>query len=329
MVLPVKIFVCEFITGGGFNHVDLPESLVREGTLMRDALLLDLSALPYEIILTIDARLATQKLVSTAIIVHEHDDFWQILEQQISNTDMVWLIAPETDHLLKKLTKLAIKHQKPILGCGLESIEICSSKYATYQALSQAEIETIPTFKMLEWKKGEGAWLAKPDDGAGCDDTVCFESADELASWIGAWNKATSHVIQPFIEGKPASISCVMHHGKAYVLSCNTQLISTQKHQLKFNGCVLNDMTANRAAFELVANKIAQAMLDLAGYVGIDVIVENDKVIVVEINPRLTTSYSGLAEAIGANPAALIINTLTQVNNQWPKLEQNVVSLYV
>jgi tyramine---L-glutamate ligase len=88
-------------------------------------------------------------------------------------------------------------------------------------------------------------------------------------------------------------------------------------------------MKDHRVAFESVATKIAQTLPDLAGYVGIDVLVQGEEVIVVEINPRLTTSYVGLTSAIGVNPAELIINVLTGKMFPWPKLEQNVVSLYV
>jgi predicted ATP-grasp superfamily ATP-dependent carboligase len=323
------LFVCEFITAGGFNHVDLPESLVREGLLMRDALLRDLSALPYEIITTTDARLTKPQFVSESILIHQYDDVWQVWDQQIRSADAVWIIAPETDDLLKKLTELAIKYQKPIFGCGSESIEITSSKYATFQVLQKAGIDTIPTFSIRNWSKSDGAWIAKPDDGAGCEDTFFFENAQALAHWLGSRHKEDSHVIQPYLAGLAASISCVIYRCKAYILSCNTQLISIDDHQLKFNGCELNGMEAHRVAFESVAMKIAEALPDLAGYVGIDVIVDNEKVIVVEINPRLTTSYVGLDRAIGVNPAELIINVLTENTFQWPKLEKNVVSLYV
>jgi predicted ATP-grasp superfamily ATP-dependent carboligase len=50
---------------------------------------------------------------------------------------------------------------------------------------------------------------------------------------------------------------------------------------------------------------------------------------VVEINPRLTTSYVGLREAIGVNPAELIIKTLTQPRYRWPKLQHNQVQIDV
>ena len=300
---------------------------------MRDALLRDLSQLPYAVITTVDARLASPVLVSGVIELSMHDDVWQVWQAAIKNADAVWLIAPETDGLLQKLTALAVKCDKKIIGCGLKSIEIASSKLATYQALQQAGIKTIPTFTLENWQKdlGEnrGKWLTKPDDGAGCEETFFFANAADLIGLGGIWNKARRHIIQPFITGKSASICCVMHGGKAQVLSCNAQIIEIKNNQLSYHGSIVNGMREHWAAFEMVANKIAQAMPDLAAYVGIDVIVENGEVSVVEINPRLTTSYVGLAEATGVNPAELILNTLMQENYPWPKLEQNVVTINV
>ena len=321
--------MCEFITAGGFNHAELPQSLVHEGMLMRDALLADLSQLPYKVSTTVDARLAIPKHCHTYTLVQKDDDVWQLWEHAMQAADAVWLIAPETDGLLKKLTKLAVKLQKTIIGCGLESIAASTSKIATCQILQKAGISTIPTYTLESWPKGAGRWIAKPDDGAGCDATVCFDSAEALANWININNKAASHVIQPFQKGIAASISCVIRNGKAFVLSCNQQLIEMNNHQLSYHGSKINAIYESYLSFEVIANKIAQTMPDLAGYVGVDVIVHNNEVIVVEINPRVTTSYCALSKAIGVNPAELIINTLTQESYIWPKLEKNVIELYV
>jgi predicted ATP-grasp superfamily ATP-dependent carboligase len=51
-------------------------------------------------------------------------------------------------------------------------------------------------------------------------------------------------------------------------------------------------------------------MPGLAGYVGVDLIVGENAITVLEVNPRLTTSYAGLRRAIGANPARLVLDLL-------------------
>jgi tyramine---L-glutamate ligase len=328
-----KIFVCEFITGGGFNHSDLPIELTEQGRQMRDALLRDLSLLPYQISTTIDVRLTPPVDCDIYHAVGEDKDIWQVWEDVIRVADAVWFIAPETDGYLARMTALAMKHKNAIIGCGSASITICSSKLATCQLLKQAEVETLDTFLFSEWNKaGNKKWLAKPDDGAGCEETICFDTALGLERWLLVNNKTETHVVQPYLAGDAASISCVMYAGNAYVLSCNKQLIAIENGVLVYKGCVVNGMSMYWEAFESLANKIAQLLPNLAGYVGIDVIVSDanaKQLTVVEVNPRLTTSYVALKEATGHNPAELIIKMLTLENYTWPTMQQNIVRLEV
>lgn len=327
--------MCEFITAGGLNHVhlnhaDLPASLVHEGALMRDALLCDLSELPYHISTSVDARLTKPDNCHDCVEIKAEDDAWQIWAQQISQADAVLLIAPETDGLLKKLTELAVKYGKLVLGCELKGVEICSDKMLTFLALTQAEIPTIATYTIENWPKTDGCWVAKPRDGAGCSDTVFFENAQTLTDWFAQNNKSASHLIQPYQQGIAASISCVMYQGNAHILSCNQQLIAIKNNVFGYAGNQINAMQHMWREFELLAQKIAKSNIDLNGYIGIDVIVKSDdSIVVVEINPRLTTSYVALAQATGENPAALIINSLTQTHFKWPVLQRNRVNVHV
>jgi tyramine---L-glutamate ligase len=330
-----KIFVCEFITGGGFNHSEIHVELLEQGQRMRDALLRDLSQLPCQIITTVDARLTRPVNCDLVQFIHADEDVWQCWENNTRLADAVWFIAPETHRYLEKMTALAVKHGKIIIGCGLTSIRICSSKLATYQLLRQANIATVDTCLYANWDKTKSLkWLAKPDDGAGCEETVCFDTAEKLENWILQNGRVGTHIIQPFLHGDAASVSCVMHHGKATVLSCNQQLITIEENGLCYKGCVINAMQRHWESFAALANQIAQLLPDLAGYVGIDVMVnqqttEPAKVTVIEINPRLTTSYVALQEATGYNPAALILNVMFQENTIWPELMRNEVLLEV
>lgn len=313
----------------------LPESLVKEGKLMRDALLQDLSELPYEISTTYDVRVAPPAPCVKCVAVNRNDDVWQVWQAQMQAADAVWFIAPETGGILKKLTQMAEKPklnglQSPlVLGCGAASIEVTSKKMGTYLALEAAGIPSIPTYNFENWPKSHWIWLAKPDDGVGCSDTACFNNPDDLEDWIEDNHKQMTHVIQAFQPGDAASISCVMRLGKAQLLSCNTQHIEINNQMLSYTGGVVNGMRDYWPQFEFIANKIAQALPSLAGYVGIDVIVDDDEIVVVEINPRLTTTYAGMRESIGHNPAELIINTLIQPNFVWPTLQRNLVNINV
>jgi tyramine---L-glutamate ligase len=328
-----KIFVCEFITGGGLCAEPLPKNLAKEGALMRDALLCDLAELPYEVCTTVDVRLRAPEHCE-CVAVRADDDIWHIWQTQFKAADVVFLIAPETDGVLHYLTQMAALKGALVLGCGLTSIAITSDKMATFLALKAAGIVTIDTFNVAHWSKHEVlkrnmTWLAKPNDGAGCEAIVRFDDAENLMHWLAQNNKQSAHIIQPFIAGEAASISCIMQNGVAHLLSCNRQIIEYENHTLSLKGVVVNGMRAQWQAFEMVANKIAKALSDLAGYVGIDVIVDGDEIIVVEINPRLTTSYAGLRAATGQNVTELLINSFVNTNFKMPTLQREQVTIHV
>ena len=50
----------------------------------------------------------------------------------------------------------------------------------------------------------------------------------------------------------------------------------------------------HRNEIEILANKISKKFKGLFGLVGVDVVMENKKWIIIEINPRFTSAYSGL-----------------------------------
>ena len=61
-----------------------------------------------------------------------------------------------------------------------------------------------------------------------------------------------------------------------------------------------------------VALRTCRALPGLRGYIGVDVILTESEAVVIEVNPRLTTSYLGVRAALawrrgGANIAGLVI----------------------
>jgi len=71
-------------------------------------------------------------------------------------------------------------------------------------------------------------------------------------------------------------------------------------------------MEEHREAFSRLADDIAALLPGLWGYNGIDVVCGGKGIVVLEINPRLTTSYVGLGESLGRNPAELVLGLLEE-----------------
>ncbi|HYG32540.1 MAG TPA: ATP-grasp domain-containing protein [Methylophilaceae bacterium] len=327
--LKLKIFVCEYITGGGLYREELPASLVREGSLMRDAVLHDLSILPgISTLCTWDARLPEPSHAHQAVRVG--DDVWSLWKQCIAEADAVLPIAPETGNILLTLTDAIEISGKTLIGCGVEGVEIASSKLATCRALQAADIDVVPTWEAASFPAGLfKQYVVKPDDGAGCGGTMIFSCQDDFMEWL-AENK-TGYVAQPYLEGVSASLCMLCRNGQAWLLSCNRQKVTEESGAFVYKGSVLNGVS-NWDAFERLARDISRAIPSLAGYIGVDVIIHETGISVLEINPRLTTSYAGLHEAMGCNPAELLLDLLYNSRSspgkfQMPAIQRHIVDV--
>ena len=62
--------------------------------------------------------------------------------------------------------------------------------------------------------------------------------------------------------------------------------------------------------FLFLARQIARAVPSLWGYVGVDFVSTASGPVVLEINPRLTTSFCGLRSALGINVGRLVLDLL-------------------
>jgi predicted ATP-grasp superfamily ATP-dependent carboligase len=127
-----------------------------------------------------------------------------------------------------------------------------------------------------------------------------------------------------------ASFSMLCRNGKAWLLSCNEQHIEHDGCHFKLTGITINGMSNYWQRFETIARKIAKMLPDALGYIGVDVIIDTDnesKIYVVEINPRLTTSYVGLEQALDYNPAKLILDCVLNDKFFVPNLAKKQVDI--
>lgn len=276
--------------------------------MMRDALIADLMIIPdVNVSLTHDARLDPPNLCASRV-VSAAEDVWNIWAEEIAKADAVFIIAPETDGVLLRLSLMVEQAGKKVLNSGEAALKVSASKCLTSARLYESAVNVVPSYALGCHDLQESAWVVKPDDGAGCTSTTYFADVSTFSDWYGSNSEFGNLIIQPFIEGIPASISMLCKGGQAWVLSCNRQLVSIDANQFVFHGVEINGMRDEWARFAEIAAQIARALPALAGYVGVDVIVQEDQITVIEINPRLTTSYVGLSQALSLNPARLLLD---------------------
>jgi predicted ATP-grasp superfamily ATP-dependent carboligase len=299
----MRVFVLEWVTGGGCLGRDLPASLAREGALMRDRLALDLTRLAgVQVSLAQDPRLPAPDL--PAAIHPVTGDPWASWLRLALEADACLPVAPEGEAGIIELYRALAGTGRLLLGCRPDAVAIAADKAATCAVLEGAGLR-VPAGELAA--APPGGWLVKPRRGAGCLDT--FRVPAERDPWQGL-DPAAEWRVEPWIEGLPASLSLLCADGEAWLLACNRQLIDDTGGRLRYRGSLVGGLEPRRRAFTPVADAVAHALPGLWGLVGVDLVDAAEGPVVIEVNPRPTTSCAGLGRSLGLNPMALLLELL-------------------
>jgi predicted ATP-grasp superfamily ATP-dependent carboligase len=307
-----KILVFEYISGGGFNRNELPAPLAREGLLMLKALLDGLCGIAgLDITVMLDARLIHELAPSNIqiVLIGPQDDCFGRFGQLAEQYDAVWPIAPEFDAILFDLCALVERAGRILLTSGSEAVRVATDKYETFQYLVRGQIPTVLTRLLDDCSSFPGESIVKPIDGAGCSDSYLIHDAGDFDRVVERLRGAGKYIIQPHLYGEKTSLSCLFKNGRAWLLAANLQQFEIVQNQYQLSAIRVNHR-CDLSAYQGLIGAVAEAMPGLWGYVGIDLIETPAQALVLEINPRLTTSFAGLHMALGINPAALVLQLL-------------------
>lgn len=306
----MKILVLEYVTGGGMRREPIPPALAREGGQMLRALADDLLALAgVELLVLCDDRLAlpsTEDRIET-VYIGGGADFRTVWLESIGRCDAIWPIAPETGGILEGLCRDVETAGRPLLTCPSAAVRLAASKLQTANRLAAHGLPVAPTVPLETWRaETNRAVVIKPDDGVGCDriqivrDPAAFVFPADTDNWI----------VQPLLEAAALSLSALFSAGRARLLSCNRQVMVETADGFALTACQVNAVADADGSWQHLADGIARALPELWGYAGVDLVLTTAGPCILEINPRLTTSYAGLREATGLNPAALTLALL-------------------
>jgi tyramine---L-glutamate ligase len=308
----VRIHVFEFICGGGLAGRPLPASMAREGDLMMAAVTADLLELPgVDVSFARDARLALPlaRLQGARVCWRAQDaPPLRALEREIASSDAVWPIAPETGGELERAARAVLDAGRVLLGSEPGAIILAGSKLATARRLCQCDIDAVPCFRLgSPWAAIDGPWVVKPDDGAGGVDARVYHSREQAASAVAAAADGRQDLIaQPWIRGEAMSLCALAAAGRVAVLSVNRQQVRLDHGAVELEAIEVNcePVTASLVA---LAERVAAAIPGLRGCFGIDFVRTATGLVVIEVNPRVTTSYAGLRAALGLNVAEWVV----------------------
>jgi len=305
----LKILVFEYITGGGLNKQALPDSLAQEGVLMLRALLSNLAEIEnVKVVVMLDSRCFG--LINTTgmdvILIHDQQDCMAEFERAAAYCDAVWPIAPESAGILENLCRSIAAQGVLLLSSPAAAVAVTGNKLKTYQRLFQHAIATVPTRLLLDNEAPQqGEWVIKPIDGIGCEGCQVISSTTDYQQLPPAGNM----LIQPHIAGLKTSLSCLFKNGRAWLLAVNLQHLDILNRHYQLQAITVN-YRAETDVYQALIVKLAQAFPELWGYVGIDLIETTEQVLVLEINPRLTSAFAGIQAALGINVGELVLQLL-------------------
>ncbi len=319
----MNVLIAEYFTGGGLcgngAFAGLSDELRREGELMTRALTRDLGAVPgVRPSLTRDRRLGMSLGTSLGASFDEaqvhliggNEDWTPRLRELLEAADAFWPIAPETGGVLAGLCELCEQSGRLLLNSSSAAVRRASSKRLTADALRKAGVPCVETWcagdRRFERMNGGEKVVVKPDDGVGC------ENARLVTAALARETVRDGEVIQPYLEGRAASMN-VLYGGDAHrVAGLNLQEVERIGGGFSLKACTVNGLRGQPYHFDAMAGRLRQAIPGLAGHVGVDFVVHGREVRVLEVNPRLTTSYAGLHRSLGVNPAACVLALLSR-----------------
>jgi predicted ATP-grasp superfamily ATP-dependent carboligase len=309
----MRVFVYEHMNSGAVPVGSAAASLHAEGWAMLSAVLRDLRRCPgVDTVTLLGPRQSTPGEVIHAAGAAEEESAFRRLARE---ADRTLVIAPETGGILEARCRWVVEEGGRLLGPSPAAVRLTADKLALASHLADRGVPTPPT----RLTAGADACpfpfpvVVKPRDGAGSLATYYVGAREEWPRrCVGAAAAAgaVQRIVQPFVRGKAASVALLIGPGGTLTLPPAEQHLSTDG-RLRYEGgrAPLASGEARRA--RVLAETAVAAVPGLRGFVGVDLVLgdrdDGRSDAVIEINPRLTTSYIGLRELARFNLAATIL----------------------
>lgn len=236
-----------------------------------------------------------------------------VLCAEAARAEWTVLVAPETDGLLADRVRAVRAAGGRVAGCGAGFIALAADKQATATALAAAGVP-VPAGRSL----GPGETLPegfhlpavrKQRDGCGGDGLVVVRDR------AGMEPAARPERLEAFVAGLPVGVSCLCGPAGVVGLCPIVQRFSAGDRPRYLGG-----ESAASAGWRSRAVRLAERAVravgrsagdGAAGWVGVDMVLgtaddgRDDRVL--EVNPRLTTSFVGLAAIAEGSLLALLL----------------------
>lgn len=308
-----RIFVYEYCSAQDARCI--PSSLRTEGRAMLTAILRDFNRMPGVETVTLLHSSFTGRALPGRRRRTDNDEasaFGELAEA----SDWTLVIAPETGGLLLSRCRWVIESRGRLLGPSPEAVRLTADKLVLSEHLRASGIPT-PDCHVVSGSESQlpapfpAVW--KPRDGAGSQATFLLRgpedwSAAAVCARAEGWRG--ERVLQPFVPGQAVSVSLLLGGPAPISLPPTLQLLSNDSRFRYEGGTLPLPVPLGERAARLAARAVGE-IPGLMGSVGVDLVLGDaadgggDQVI--EINPRLTTSYIGLQALTRGNLAGAML----------------------
>lgn len=310
----MKLLVFEYATVLGIES----PAITVEGQHMLEGLLTDLNQVGADYLIHKNSKINYHESGCNPIVTDDELLSW--LDENVAGYDACFPVAPEENHVLYEITKILEENSVEVMGSSSHAVLKCSDKFETYNLLKNdfqvMESEKI-FFRNLKDYKEIFAYgkkmLVKPADGVSCSGVWIVRSYADFIKASAHLKRTTNlpfFLLQEYKEGISTSVSILSTGKKAMPLSLNRQKIGIKQGKLTYNGGKvpyeheLSDLAKD------ISQKAVEHINGLKGYVGVDLLLDeaNHDIYILEINPRLTTSYIALRRVLNINLGKAVVD---------------------
>ena len=298
-----NILIYEYITGGGIINEDLTHDLLYEAKLILESLINDFSKLKtINFKYLLDYRLKDKYESSNSIIVKESD--YNLVPDIYKNFNYVLPVLPESHNILYNYSRFLEKNKIKKILSSSEVIKVMSDKKLFSNFCKKTKIRHPLLISDISKIKKNKSYVIKDRFGVGCS-RIQIISGKDLKHF-----DSKKYIIQEYIKGQSFSASIYCSRGNFTILSLNEHRVKKNKNNhIKINKIIVNNNFSDNPKIYGLINKLNKSISTLSGYIGIDFIITNDDIYIIELNPRITTSFTKLNFTLGINLAELINNS--------------------
>ena len=328
--VPMRLLVYEWCSSGGLAAADTPsivrtgddvEWLAREGRAMFRALVADaLRDGGFTVTALVDAARGCDLPAAAEVVpVRAGAEVDQLVAAARSAAATI-VVAPETAGVLAARVAAVREGGGHVLGPAVGFVRAASDKQATIDALAAAGI-AVPAGRALA---AGAAWpdffrlpaVRKARASTGADGLVVVRWGEPLPPPADHPTR-----LEAWCAGVPVGVACVLGPAGVLTLPPLVQRFAARAGAGSVPGYVGGDLLADpvaRPRAEALAARAVAALLRrdggsaAAGWVGVDMILGgradglDDRVL--EVNPRPTTSFVGLAAAAAGSLVRLVVD---------------------